>query len=615
MSDSILSLLDTAPQWAEECFSLPKKGVNLFLQELCALSGAKYAHIRVLSRLRKYYTLSESIGPYNHIGWRRRFHLLDERDRNSLAYQFVDYRKSRDCQQLEQKYTKDPQVYEYLRSLVYGLWIPLEYYSMNFGYVMLSWSHEQPENDVSILVKKYMSNIAQFIPLLFSACRSLIANNYLNDLWEASSIILSAPTEASCYERLAAACTKLWGPDTTTYVGKPDPINNRIDVVAVNGCKSKEAQIDTSKQSVPWGKGLFSYALVKKEPIVSNSLPNDQRFEYHSMMVDGGCPGSAMASSLQAESDQTPIAVFSVEHERDGYFDDDDIRYLTGLAHISYAALSAHKKASERLSQEIDTLFTQMAHEVHEPLQALINDADVLRYTTSILQTIKDSNILIDHFGNISHRASNILEICLDVNKVVQKHLDAGIDGAATRIIAGRVNLYRFLNSLLDTWEERACTHGVQLNPLYDSLRGIYVQCDESELKSALGHLIGDAIKYSYSGRRQSQGSSPKYGRYVNIIGRTGLGKAIIEFQNLGVGILKHELSSVKMKFVRGELAVKEGRAGTGRGLWIANTFFDSMGGSIEITSEYKGLGSSKVEGPYFTTVKAIIPCIIPEEV
>jgi signal transduction histidine kinase len=91
--------------------------------------------------------------------------------------------------------------------------------------------------------------------------------------------------------------------------------------------------------------------------------------------------------------------------------------------------------------------------------------------------------------------------------------------------------------------------------------------------------------------------------------------RATVEFQNFGVGILRGELEAVKEKFYRGQLAVKEGRAGTGRGLWSADLFFRGAGGGVVVSSEYKGHKAEEGGGPYFTCVQAWIPCKIGAEV
>ena len=79
MTDGFNSQIDkqNTPKWAHECYSNPKEGIIHFLEELCNLSGASFAHIRILSRLGYCYTMVESIGPYKKIGPPRYFCLLN----------------------------------------------------------------------------------------------------------------------------------------------------------------------------------------------------------------------------------------------------------------------------------------------------------------------------------------------------------------------------------------------------------------------------------------------------------------------------------------------------------------------------------------------------------
>jgi hypothetical protein len=91
MIETRFPISNTTPDWVRHCFDSPADGVQLFLQELCAISGAEYAHIRVRSRFGRFYTMVESIGPYKLIGWHRRFNLLDHKEQQNLAYEYVDY--------------------------------------------------------------------------------------------------------------------------------------------------------------------------------------------------------------------------------------------------------------------------------------------------------------------------------------------------------------------------------------------------------------------------------------------------------------------------------------------------------------------------------------------
>lgn len=599
------------PEWVHWCFETPRAGIIEFLKNLCEISGAQYAHIRLLSRGKKFYTMVESIGPYKGIGKHRRFHLLDERKPKELAYDIVDYRVALDCKQLEEKHSRDSNAHAFLRSLLFGLWIPLEFHQIELGYVTLSWSAGKPDSRTVSTVRGYMQSIIEFLPLLFNAGRSVIADEYLNKLWASSGIILSSASEPLCYDSIATACGRLWGEQSTTYIAKVNSATQSVEIVTVKGFREKEAGGLRSQTDFPLSTGLMGYTVTVGKTVISDHLATDSRFTYHSLLSSGDCLGSAISTLLVRQPTEPPIAVISVEHELENYFDTDDMRYIGGVARIGHDAICAHRGASDRLRREIDTLFTQMSHDIAEPMQALVSDADVLKYQASLLEGKIEAGL----FEEMLSRAATILDNGLSIHKLARKNLDEGIDGASTRVIEGRINLFRLLNSLVDTWDERAANQGVEIKPLFDSLRGIHVRCDETELKLVLGDLIANAIKYSFFGRRHPQGSTTKYERYVSIVGRLKVGQAIIEFQNYGVGILPSEFQSVKEKFYRGELAKREGRAGTGRGLWRADTFFKSIGGGIEIWSEDKRSDASQDSGPFLTTIQAIMPYDHSDEV
>jgi signal transduction histidine kinase len=601
------------PAWAAQCLTAPAEGVEEFLNTLRVRAKAEYAHIRVVSRFGKFYTMVRSIGPYSSIGWRRRFQLIDARDIASLAFKVIDYSDARDCALLKAKFAANAEHRAFLESLTHGFWVPIQCANLLLGYVTLSWTKRPLAGAVAADAMEYMRSVEEYMPLLFSACRSVLTEQSLRDLWAAARHIQASTSVPLCYDRIAEACVRLWGADITVYIGKPHYRTKQIEIVTVDGYRAHEANRGDAKQTIPLGEGLLGFALTRDNPVVSPLLATDQRFRYHSMKLGGGFLGSAIAMRLVHSTDTQPLAVISVEHEMENYFDSDDLRYITAIANIGSAALGAHHSASERVAREIDTLFTQISHDVAEPLTALVADADVLSYEAGLF-AVDQSAVARDSSAKIAGRAANILETSLELNSQVRKHLDLGLEGAATRVTEGRVNLYRVLSVLMNIWEGRAANQGIELRAEFDAFRGVEVRCDETELKAALGHLFGNAIKYSFWGGRQAPGSSVKFGRYVRVAGWIKFRSAVIEIQNYGIGILHSELSAIKDKFYRGELAKREGRAGTGRGLWSANSFFEGLGGSLTVSSEFKGGVGGQGTGPYFTRVRVSLPYQAAEE-
>jgi signal transduction histidine kinase len=606
---------DDCSFWAEHCFTNPNNGVHGFLQTLCGLANAPFAHIRILSRYRKFYSLVESIGPYKRIGWKRRFRLLDGKEIRSIEYKLLDYLESIDCKNLMAKYSENSSEHKYLHSVKYGMCVPLQCREIDYGYVMLSWN-EKPSDVPKIveILQNYLSEVDHLIPLLFSSCRSVLTTDYLDKLWDVSRKIVSETTAKKCYQNIANACLDFWGPDCTIYVGDVDYSENYINIDAIDGFRAGETLTEEEELRVPFSKGIFGFALNANEIVYSPSITNDDRFDYFSVRTDNGCPGSAICAKILLAPERLPFSIISIEHEKEDYFDDDDVRYLTGLVNIGAHTLRSIQDTSDQLIREIDILSVQIAHDVAEPLTALISDADVLANELMSLLNEKNLEAKRSFLGDLAERAANVVIGGMVLNKQVQMDLSNAIEVSSNKVIEGNIDLFRILSVLIENWQEKANSRGIELVPLFDAFKGMYIQCDETEFKSVIGHLLGNSIKYSFTGRRNvvenndwGQGSSTeteyKYTRYVNIVGRIKHGKAIIEFHNYGVGILPDEIEKVKERNERGALAIKANIPGTGQGLWRVNQFFSKHGGTVSIESDHLGLDSSSKDGPYYTKV------------
>ena len=402
-----------APKWAHECISSPHTGVKNFLLALCKIADAPYAHIRVKARSGKFYKLVDSIGPYKEIGWPRRFHLLDGREKD-LYYQFADYKTSSDCISQKNKFHHDSVEYQYLNSLTHGLLIPIKINDFDIGYVTLSWNIERKDKEIIPILKNYIKKYSTYLPIVYQACRSVITDEYLANLWSDIAGFLSVTSEHDLYNKIANACIKFWGEGTTVYIGKLADQNTHIEIVKVAGHRENEAVKNLSKHNIPLGKGIFGYLLEARKPLLTYSIAKDRRFTYHSMREDGKCQGSAIATTMSDTSGNRIIALISIEHELINFFDYDDMRYITGIARIGYQTIITYQQIYEKTTRDFDALFTGVAHDVIEPLQALVADAEVLKYeTTDALSQIYKTVDIEKYLSSISLRSSNFLNICI----------------------------------------------------------------------------------------------------------------------------------------------------------------------------------------------------------
>jgi len=599
--------------WQEQLWMNPQYGIHLFLQQLCFLSGANFAHLRILSRSKKFYVMVDSIGPYKNIGWKKRFRLIDEKPQKDVFFQILEHGTLEDCNKLENKYIDKSEYLDYLQSLQYGFWIPLQIRDTELGYIVLSWTDKLPDKNIVSQMKSFFSTISPLMDRIYSAARSTITNNNLELLWEAEKLIISSKDFSDAYSCLSDACIKIWGNDATVYIGKINE-DASIEVVSIKGKRAREAQKNKISKTIPKGDGIFGFAINQSAVVISDCLEKENRFSYYSLRHNGKCNGSAICANILNDPESPPIAVISIEHELTNYFDEDDVRCLTSLVHLGYQAITSFEENSKKISRQLDILQTTVAHDFAEPLSGLIAEANVLHYYSTNLSKAKTNSISNDLFQEIADRSSSIMDSALLLNTIVVKNLEEGEEGSLTRRIETKINLFRFINIVLDNYVEKARNQGLDFRRMFNSLERIEVECDEIEFRSVLDHLINNAIKYSFSGRVQTNQNSSLFSRYVIIRGRVVDNFANIEIENYGIGILKSELELVKTKFYRGKLALKEGKAGTGRGLWSVDKFMTKNNGYLKIHSEVVGYLRTEESRPYKTTIEIGLPISLDEE-
>jgi len=107
------------------------------------------------------------------------------------------------------------------------------------------------------------------------------------------------------------------------------------------------------------------------------------------------------------------------------------------------------------------------------------------------------------------------------------------------------------------------------------------VAATESELLSAVGNLLGNAVRYT-----------PEGGRIELAWGRLDDGRAFVEVTDTGPGIAREHLPRLTERFYRVDGSRSRDTGGTGLGLSIVKHVVQRHGGEIEIHSE-PGKGST----------------------
>jgi signal transduction histidine kinase len=116
---------------------------------------------------------------------------------------------------------------------------------------------------------------------------------------------------------------------------------------------------------------------------------------------------------------------------------------------------------------------------------------------------------------------------------------------------------------------------------------GHIVHADEGKMKQVIGNIIDNAIKYTPTGSIDVT---------VSHIGD----RVICEVKDTGIGLDKEDISKLFNKFARAKDANKTNVIGTGLGLYLAKQMVEAQGGTVDLRSPGKGLGSTfVVDLPY----------------
>jgi signal transduction histidine kinase len=107
------------------------------------------------------------------------------------------------------------------------------------------------------------------------------------------------------------------------------------------------------------------------------------------------------------------------------------------------------------------------------------------------------------------------------------------------------------------------------------------VDADEARLEHALGHVLGNAVKFSAPG-----------GRVTVTTERRGRDRVVIRVSDEGIGIPAADLTSIPSRFFRASNVQNAAIPGVGLGLSIAQQVVCAHGGSLEVASTL-GVGTT----------------------
>ncbi|PZV14761.1 MAG: hypothetical protein DCF20_12315 [Pseudanabaena sp.] len=232
--------------------------------------------------------------------------------------------------------------------------------------------------------------------------------------------------------------------------------------------------------------------------------------------------------------------------------------------------LKLAKEAAEAANLSKAAFLANMSHELRTPLNAILGFAQLMLYDQELNEQHQTDLQTICNSGN--HLLTMINDI-LEMSK-----LEAG----SVLLHEKECSLYDIVDTARDMLSLKAQEKGLSFDVIIQPDVPPYIYTDEGKLRQILINLIGNAIKFTDTGRILVRVDIRNLSKDNQEITDRCL---YFEVEDTGVGISEVEVLNLFQPFVQTDSG-KRSHEGTGLGLSISHNYVRLMGGVMDVTSK-----------------------------
>ena len=284
-------------------------------------------------------------------------------------------------------------------------------------------------------------------------------------------------------------------------------------------------------------------------------------------------PVQVLQRTLESDSDETtqgPRLVSIMRGGEEVWLSLSEAVMRDPLGAVAGRIFAFRDISADRMVEQIKSNFVAaVSHELRTPLTSIYGFAETL-LRQDVLFGEAERRTFVQYIASESSRLSGIVDQLLNVAR-----LDAGDLHVEPEV----VDVAAIVSEVVETANDGLGVDGHRFEvDLPDE--PLAAAADREKLRQVFGILVENALKYS-----------PRGGT-VTVGDRRTDDAVEVRVVDEGIGIPPAERDRIFRKFYRAESTARDGRSGTGLGLFIAKELVSAMGGRIWVDSE-EGAGSS----------------------